>query len=200
VWEPGSDALYLFFRSMAARRPFWTLLNDNYDDPGAIERYFQRSLFYGIFPSMFHLHDGSSPWYWARPAYYDRDRALFRQYLPLIRRLDNAGWEPVPHATADPETVRLERFGNAATGNLAFTLHNTMQREQRVRITLHLRDLQIAGLPRVTEWLSASPVAASDAGPERAQLELDLPADGYAVIGVAAIGPCDGGESRRPAE
>jgi hypothetical protein len=186
--RPESDELYLFFRSMAGRRPFWTLLNDRYDDAGKIERYFQHSLFYGIFPSMFHAPEAGSPWYWGTPAYYDRDRPLFRKYVPLIRRLDKAGWEPVPWATVEPKTVRLERFGRAAAGNLAFTLHNTSGSDANVRITLQLAGLGIREVTSATEWLAGIPVSVSRPRAGVVALQLELPANGYAAIGVDAGG------------
>jgi len=181
---PESDELYLFFRSMAGRRPFWTLLNDRYDDAGKIERYFQHSLFYGIFPSMFHAPEAGSPWYWGTPAYYDRDRPLFRKYVPLLRRLDKAGWEPVPWATVEPKTVRLERFGRAAAGNLAFTLHNTSGSDANVRLALQLAGLGIREVTSATEWLAGIPVSVSRPRAGGIDLQLKLPANGYAAIGV----------------
>ena len=184
AWSPPGDELYLFFRAMAARRPFWTLMNDPYDDGAHIEEYFQRSMFYGIFPSMFHAHDGKSPWYWATPAYYNRDRSLFKKYVPIIRRLDLAGWEPVPHATVVPEAVRIERFGAAASDNLAFTLHNTADASQSVALSLRLPALGIAGVQSATEWLNGEALTVASGEQGEALLALLLGPGAYAVIGL----------------
>lgn len=179
-----SDETYLFFRSMAGRRPFWTLLNDTYDDRARIEAYFRRSLFYGIFPSMFHLHDGKSPWYWATPAYYERDRPLFKKYVPLIRRLDDAGWEPVPYASVQPDSIRIERFGNAATNDLAFTLLNPAPEPRQVVVELFLSDLGVIAIESASEWITGEPLALE--GPETPshRLVLTLSANGCAVAGL----------------
>ena len=181
-----SEETYRFFRAMAVRRPFWTLLNDQYDDPAAIERYFQRSLFYGFFPSFFHEHDGKSPWYWATPEYYNRDRSLFRKYLPLIRRLDNAGWEVLPHAGSDPETAHIERFGRVETGDLAYTLHNTAESEAQVTLTLSLTGLGASSVESASEWLNDRPVTIEKYSKDTTQLTLALPPKGYAAIGIQA--------------
>jgi len=74
-----------------------------------VEKYFLRCLFYGIFPSMFSVNAAESP-YWENPAWYDRDRAHFRRYLPLIKRVAEAGWNPITQATVDNPDIFVERL------------------------------------------------------------------------------------------
>ncbi len=184
VWSPPNDTTYLYFRSIAARRPFWTLMNDNFDDGSHMEEYFQRSLFYGVFPSMYQAHDGASAWYWATPDYYNRDRALFLKYIPMIKRLDNAGWQPVPYATAQPSTVRLERFGNGGTGDLAFTLHNTATTATTATLSIDLAALGITQAFAATEWITDTPLTVVSSKGTTATIELPLDGDGFAVVGM----------------
>lgn len=185
VWSPPSDETYLYFRAMAGRRPFWTLMNDTYDDGTHMEEYFQRSLFYGIFPSMYHAHDGISPWYWATPAYYDRDRPLFQKYIPMIRALDNARWEPVPHARVTPATVRIERFGNVKDDTLAFTLHNPGS-ATTASVRVLLTGLGARSATSGVEWVTGAPVQLSSANGE-AEFSVPLGSNAYAVVGLRTI-------------
>ena len=78
-------------------------------------------LFYGIFPT-FCTNLGSID-YWSTPDLYNRDRSLFNAYIPAIQKIDLAGWEPVTHATVDSGCY-IERWGNASTGDLYFTVYN----------------------------------------------------------------------------
>lgn len=183
VWAPVDDETYLYWRSMSARRPFWTLMNDPFDethdpDIGAhMEAYFQRSLFFGVFPGMYHAHDGKSPWYWGTPAFYERDRPLFVKYMPLIQRLDAAGWEPVPCAQTEPASIRIERFGNAAAGTLAFTLHNPEPVPRETTLRLDYANLDLPQTIAAAEWLHPLPLTTSDE-----TVRFTMPENGYAAI------------------
>jgi len=43
---------------------------------------------------------------------YDRDRDLFKKYVPLCKRVAEAGWEPLPRARSSHKDVYVERFGD----------------------------------------------------------------------------------------
>jgi hypothetical protein len=75
-----------------------------------VEKYMKRCLAYGMFPGFF-SHNASEGHYFTRPELYDRDRPLFRKYVPLCRLVAEAGWEPITRARADDEHVYVERFG-----------------------------------------------------------------------------------------
>jgi hypothetical protein len=70
----------------------------------------ERCLFYGLFPSFF-SHNAANDVYWEQPALVERDRPLFRRYVPWIRRLAQAGWQPVTGARSSDASVLLERWG-----------------------------------------------------------------------------------------
>jgi hypothetical protein len=74
--------------------------------------------------------------YWNTPEFHNRDRHLFRRYVPLIVRLCEAGWEPVTHAWSDNERVLVERFGRWSDGNLHFTIHNASDQLQNAIIAI----------------------------------------------------------------
>ena len=70
----------------------------------------KRSLAYGMFPGFF-SQNASQGHYFTRPELYDRDRPLFKRYVPLCKRVAEAGWEPVTLARSSDERVYVERFG-----------------------------------------------------------------------------------------
>lgn len=135
AWTPVSPAQMDVWRSMSYQKPYLLLMNTDYETfGGQVERYFQRCLFWGIYPSMFSHNAADNP-YWHNPNWYNRDRPLFQKYIPLIRRVAEAGWEPVTHATADGGWV--ERYG-AKT----FTVFNPEAKEREVRVRIDLRALK----------------------------------------------------------
>jgi hypothetical protein len=178
---PVDEEHYLFLRAMSGRKPYLMLMNNRCEDASIMESYFQRSLFYAVFPSMFqgHAEMNETP-YFSKPAWYNRDRALFVKYIPLIRKLDEAGWEPVPFATVDPAEARIERYGSFEKGNLAFAVHNPGKVEREITLTLARGDLHLPAKVSAHAWLG------SDVTADAAALRLRLPANGYDVIGVTA--------------
>jgi hypothetical protein len=76
-----------------------------------VEKYMKRSLAYGFFPGFF-SHNASEGHYFTRPELYERDRPLFRKYLPLCKLVAEAGWEPITGARSSDERVHIERFGD----------------------------------------------------------------------------------------
>ncbi len=104
-WQPDNDEIFNFRRTMSRQKPYLLLMNTDYSrlTPPLVEKYFQRSLFYGVFPSMFSADAATHP-YWETPDWYNRDRPLFKKYIPIIKKLSAAGWEVLPRATPLPRT------------------------------------------------------------------------------------------------
>jgi len=90
----------------------------------------KRSLAYGMFPGFF-SHNASQGHYFTRPDLYDRDRPLFKKYLPLCKQVAEAGWEPITAATTSDERVYVERFGERF-----LTVFNDSGEPRTVTITL----------------------------------------------------------------
>jgi hypothetical protein len=88
-----------------------------------------------MFPGMF-SHNASENPYWQNPAWYNRDRALFKKYIPLIKRVAETGWQPVTAARCDNEQIWIERFGSAANGVVYFTVFNDSPRPQQGWLSL----------------------------------------------------------------
>ena len=125
-WSPEDDAIFCLRRTMCYKKPYLLLMNTNYDrmTPPYVEDYFRRCLFYGVFPSMF-SHNASENPYWQNPKWYNRDRPLFKKYIPLIKRIAEAGWEPITGFKSDDSRIFLERFGPGEDGYLYLTAMNT---------------------------------------------------------------------------
>jgi len=112
-WAPDSDERMLYWRALCGKKPYVTLQNTDFDrfPSELVERYLARCGAYGVLPSFF-SPDAANGVYWSRPELYDRDRPLFRRYVPVIRRMAEAGWEPLTHAVSNHAEVWVERFGS----------------------------------------------------------------------------------------
>ncbi len=112
TWRPDSDAVFNLRRVLCKQKPYLLLQNTDFDKFGVdkVEKYFQRSLFYGVFPSMFSVDAANNP-YWETPRWYNRDRELFKRYVPAVKTLSAAGWEPITHARSSSASIYVERFG-----------------------------------------------------------------------------------------
>ena len=145
-YRPASDREMSLWRTMAGRKPYLLLMNTDYNafTPALVERYFQRSLFYGMWPGMF-SHNASENPYWQNPKWYNRDRPLFKKYLPLVRRVAQAGWQPVTLAACDNDSIWVERFGPDADGAVYFTLFNDTPQRQTGALRADTSTLRMTG-------------------------------------------------------
>ena len=130
AYQPSSHAQMAYWRTLSGAKPYLLLMNTDYEAFGPyVERYFQRSLFYGMYPSMFSHNAAENP-YWQNPKWYNRDRALFQKYLPVIRRIAEAGWQPVTGAACDNSAIWVERYGPDANGTRYYTLFTDSSQAQ----------------------------------------------------------------------
>lgn len=139
---PSPDEMYLR-RTLAWRKPYMFLMNTHYETWTAAmtERYMQICLFYGMFPGFF-SENAATNCYFANPTWYERDRPLFRRYMPLIRRVAEAGWEPLTRASCEPGDVWLERWGSGGDKPFYLTVMNTADAVRRTTIALDPELLQ----------------------------------------------------------
>lgn len=93
-----------FARCLAGPKPVLGLFD--YPSSGLdrerMDHFVQRATALAILPESRHI-----PW----PKYKDRDADLVTRFLPICRKLDLAGWQPVTLACVTPATLWLERFG-----------------------------------------------------------------------------------------
>lgn len=167
-WQPMSDAELLYRRALCKGKPFCFLMNTRFEDfpLELVEKYMKRALAYGMFPGFF-SHNASQGHYFTRPELYERDRPLFRRYVPLCRRVAEAGWEPCTAATSDDPRVYVERFGNEY-----LTVFNDSDRQRTVTVQC---DAPCEGRGR--ELVSGREVSWS-----QGRIQLTLPAEDVAVL------------------
>jgi len=131
----------------------------------------RRCLAYGMFPGFFSA-DASTRTYFSQPDLYNRDRPLFKKYVPLCKLVAEAGWQPITRATSSEPKVYVERFGEHY-----FTVFNDSQEEKTVLLRFEkgytaFRDL-VSGTEMVNDGV----------------LRLRLPAEGVALLEPIAQSP-----------
>ena len=94
-------------------------------------RYAENQLFYGFYPGVSTIGGeekaGYSDWkrYFGKERQCERDRALFKRIVPLVRRLNEAGWEPETLLRCNHRDVFVERYGDGIDGReMLFTVRN----------------------------------------------------------------------------
>ena len=159
-WRPDSVATFNVWRALCRQRPYCLLMNTRFEDwtRGLTDKYMRRCLHWGVYPGFF-SENAATNVYFGNPAWYNRDRALFEKYLPLIIRLGRAGWEPITHATAEPSSVLVERYGGLANGSLHFTVFNPTQQQLRYTLRLESGPLRLPQAPVAEEHLSGRSAA-----------------------------------------
>jgi hypothetical protein len=159
--HPENDAMMSWRRTLSGRKPYLLLMNTDFDKftHAYVETYFQRCLFYGIFPSFFSVNASDKP-YWENPKWYDRDRDLFKKYIPIIQRLSAAGWDPITHARSSNPSVYVERYGNRY---LALLNSSSTPVTTTVRIEAMLWPGTSRGMaPTVADALTGEKIAATN--------------------------------------
>ncbi len=129
-WQPMSDSDLLYRRALCKGKPYCFLMNTQFEEfsHALVEKYMQRALAYGMFPGFF-SHNAAQGHYFKRPELYNRDRPLFKKYVPLCRQVAEAGWEPITQATSSDAHVYVERFGDRT-----FTVFNNSVEPREVTI------------------------------------------------------------------
>jgi len=136
TWNPMSDEELLYRRALCRGKPYCFLMNTDFSTfpYEASEKFMKRALAYGMFPGYFSA-DASSGHYFTRPELYNRDRPLFKKYVPLCKQVAEAGWEPLTGAVSDNKAVIVERFG-WQPGVCYLTVYNLGNSRQKAALTL----------------------------------------------------------------
>lgn len=135
---------YAFFRTIAHHKPFLLLYYYNYpqmDLPReGVSEYIQSAVAFGIAPE-------------TRPFGKERarDLDLYNRFIPILRSLGRAGWEPIPHATCVEPGMWLERFGTGGANGLFLTLYNPTTTEATSAVDIDYKALGLPAKPSITE-------------------------------------------------
>ncbi len=137
-WVPMSAEEMWYRRALCGKKPYCLLMNSDFDrwTVEDTRRYFMRCAAYGFFPSFF-SHNAYDKNYWEQPAWYNRDRPVFKQFIPVLQTIGRAGWEPVTWGRSDsPREILVERFAAGDSGPQYWTVHNPTDRTVRGRVWL----------------------------------------------------------------
>lgn len=131
TWRPMSDGDLLYRRAICGKKPYCFLMNTVFEEfpKEKVELYMKRALAYGMFPGFF-SHNASEGHYFSRPELFERDRDLFRKYIPLCKKAAEAGWEPITQARSSDPQVYVERFGETL-----LTVFNDSRETRQVTLT-----------------------------------------------------------------
>jgi hypothetical protein len=186
-WGPMSDEELLFKRALAFQRPYCFLMNAHYADltPELVERYMQRSLFYGMFPGFF-SENAATHCYFESPEWYDAARPLFKKYVPLVRRIAQAGWQPVTHARASVEGLLLERYGDPSQSAVYLTALNDTADPITATVNVDLRALGWSGKNVLARDLLADTDVRTTCDAERLSYDVTLAAQTVALAFLSA--------------
>lgn len=163
-WTPMRDPDCNFKRALCYQRPYLLLQNTVFENfpVEMVEKYMRRAIFYGMMPSFF-SHNAADATYWTRPEIYNRDRALFKKYMPAAQQIAGAGWEPVTFATTGNPKVYIERWGHG--DNVYFTLFNDSDTPQPYTLKVDNKGLgtKLTGLVDVINGGAPGPTGTLEA-------------------------------------
>ena len=125
-------------RFYAYRRPVGDLLQEgNFTTPAVelpaagITNYVDHHMFYAFYPGVCTIGGEEKPGYANWKRYFgptrqcERDRELFKRAIPLIRRMNRAGWMPETLVRSADKRLLVERYGMATgTGERFLALRN----------------------------------------------------------------------------
>jgi hypothetical protein len=169
-----------YYRAAACRKPGLLLnyfrIGQNLDTRAGGEKFFRYATAYGLFPSIGRFTDEA----------YEKFGDLQHLYVPIVKQLFRAGWEPITWAVADEPAVRLQRFGSRLP--MYFTLLNPEPVPRVVRLSIDARRLGLGKGLRAVEMVSAASLPLTQKagrlvtqvalGPEDVAVVVLLPADG----------------------
>ena len=191
LYEVEDDETSCMRRVFAYRRPTTNLLQEgNYREPvppithEQVLQYVRHQAFYGFYPAIStgggEKQAGYRNWkrYFRSPELYERDRSIFQTYLPLIHRINRAGWEPLTHAQSTGEEILVERFGSWRAGSLHFTVRSQSENKRLASVRIDTAALGVPATARIalTELVSNAKLPAT---PEAGVLVLDAEIDAY---------------------
>lgn len=148
-------------RVLMGRKPY-AFLNYHWDDQDKINVFVNRCLTFGIFAST-STNFFSGVIYETNPKGYLRDKPLLDWYVPLVRQITKAGWEPVRYAQIAGDSIVSERFGSGQT--VYYTLFNDSDSARAATLSIDLAALGFkADKVAITEIAQKTPLTAANHG------------------------------------
>ena len=159
--ETGMKRLQ-FYRALSDQKPIVFLLNGGMDDKSftdppytGYDNYMEKMLFFGFYPSFFSVNSSDNV-YWTDSVKYDEGRPFFKKFIPLIKRISKAGWQPITYARLSSKTLSIERFGTRSSNTIYFTVYNPTDITSQATMTVDARALNIKRLSGVKGLVKGS--------------------------------------------
>lgn len=171
-WKPMPPEGLFFIRAMTKGKPY-TIFQKTAEKELSreeVQQYMRYAVAFGIFPGFFSDRVTGKN-YFRSPGLYEQDRHLFRKYIPLCKKLSEAGWEPVTNVRADHPGILVERFGKSF-----FTVYNNTK--ELLAFTLRFEDRTIH---RLKSWIAPETAFSGQNG----IFEISLPGGGLQIFEVA---------------
>jgi hypothetical protein len=115
-----------------------------------------------VYPGIFFSDAGS----------LERLRPLYRRFIPLMRDMGRAGWEPVPWAATEGAPLWVERYGPSRDGRAYFAMRNPTGSTQTTTLAVEASGFgrPVSASVRVVDALSGKPL-----DPRRSVNKLTIP-------------------------
>ncbi|MBR4673826.1 MAG: hypothetical protein IKP00_05110 [Victivallales bacterium] len=141
-WEPMSTNELFYRRALCGGKPYCFLQNTDFTrfTYECSENYMKRCLAYGMYPGYF-SPNASGNHYFKNPTIYNRDRPLFKKYVPLCKLVGEAGWQPITLARSSQRQIVVERFGKSY-----FTVFNDNAKSNEAVITFEKAPASVTDL------------------------------------------------------
>lgn len=134
-------------RFFAYHRPLLSLLQEGHwlrtppeFTAEGMTNYINNQIFYGIYPGVSTIGGDEKPGYATWRRYFgplrrcERDRALFKAAIPLIREMNRAGWDPETGFRTGSAKVLAERYGTPGGGKAFLAVRNVADAAADVEI------------------------------------------------------------------
>ncbi|MES3019273.1 MAG: hypothetical protein V4721_15915 [Bacteroidota bacterium] len=176
-----------FKRAISFQKPIVFLLNRGFNDTlftkepfKGYELYFEKMMAYGFFPSFFSTNASSDP-YWKDPIKVENGRPFFKKYIPIIKQISAAGWEPVTGASINVRNVKIERFGSGK--DIYFTVKNNDElKDAQLIMSVDINELGLNQLYSAQELIEGRTLKV-----ETSKIYLTVPAGRTKVIHVKTL-------------
>jgi hypothetical protein len=185
-WAPKSDSSFNWCRSMTGSKPYCLLLQSR-GDVEKVRKQLARCTFYGVFPSFGVLAAGperkiTEVYYWNKDA-LEQDRPVWKKYMPALKTIAKAGWEPVTYATCSNSDIWLERYGSPSAGKCYIAAFTQKGTAQTGAITIDRKALGLSGKITIKPVLgSFKPVVLQ---PDQSKLDIQVPAEDTVIVSVS---------------
>ena len=208
AFQPPHPASLAFNRAMAGSGPYLYLMDTDFSTwtKERTAMYFQICLAYGFWPSFFSANAATAV-YFKNASLYERDRPIFKQFVPVLKAINTAGWEPLRHAALvgspqpEADVVFVERFGpelgrSVGSGTLLFWTVRNSGTAPCDGLSLHVDagglglaagPYQVDELTHSVSWPTKSATLTVASGAQQAKLDMpSLPAGTTLVLRVRA--------------